>query len=126
MIIERNKHGEMVVINVMGTITLGESSKKFSDYLEKILQERPKGVIINMDKIDYVDSTGIGELVGYLSRYRDEKIPLALVNPRERILKLLTITGLEKVFPIFEEMKDALKWCERGDSNPHSLSATRS
>ena len=126
MIIEARKEGEIQIIQVSGTITLGESSRKFSEYLEKILRQHPGGVVIDMEKIDYVDSTGIGELVGYLSKFQNEHIPLALLNPRERILKLLNITGLDTVFKVFEDIDSAVRWCERGDSNPHSPKTTRS
>ena len=126
MKIEHEERGKVYILNISGTITIGESSRKFSEFLANVLDEEIRGVVVNMEEIDYVDSTGIGELVGHLSRYQDQKIPLAFLNPKQRILKLLSITGLDKVFPIFDDLETAVSWCERGDSNPHGLSTTRS
>lgn len=106
------------ILDISGTVTLGFGSKELADKLFELLDEPIKGVILNLENIDYIDSTGIGEMVGYLTRFESASKKIVLLKPQERILKLLKITKLDSIFKIFEEEKEALLWCERGDSNP--------
>ena len=72
-----------------------------------------------MEKIDYMDSTGLGELVGYLTKFEEAKKRIAILNPQPRVVKLLTITKLDRVFKSFADEGMAIEWCERGELNPH-------
>jgi anti-sigma B factor antagonist len=65
-------------------------------------------VIIDFSKINFIDSTGIGELVGYLGRFRSSHRELILVNPSERIRKLLQVAKLAELFPIYDTVDAAL------------------
>jgi anti-sigma B factor antagonist len=57
-------------------------------------------VILDLGELDFIDSTGLGALVGALKRFRDEDGDVALTNVRPRVAKLLTLTGLDKAFTI--------------------------
>jgi len=109
MKIERREESGVVIIALSGVIKLGESSRLFSNYLEGILDEGVSDLLIDMSEIDYVDSTGLGELVGYLQRFSDGGGKLALLRPQERILNLLKLTRLDEVFQIYEDEADGLK-----------------
>ena len=61
-----------------------------------------------MDKVEFLDSTGLGVLVGGLKRVRAHDGSLDLVCTRERILKIFRITGLTKVFGIHETVDQAI------------------
>jgi len=65
-------------------------------------------VIIDFTKIDYIDSTGIGELVGYLGKFTTQNRKLILVNPSERIQKLLKLAKLDVVFKIYGSEEEAI------------------
>lgn len=106
------------ILDISGTIILGSGSEELARKLEDLLQEKNPGVILNLENIDYIDSTGIGEMVGYLSKFENVSKKIVLLKPQERILKLLRITKLDKVFKVFEEEEEAILWCERGESNP--------
>ena len=58
--------------------------------------------------IDHVDSTGLGELVGYLQRFEKEGRRLALYRPHRRILSLLRLTRLDEIFSIYEDREEAI------------------
>ncbi len=108
MKIERTQEGTVSVLAVEGVIKLGESARQFSEYLESLLAQDVRAVLIDLSSIDYVDSTGLGELVGYLQRFTKEGRRLALLNPHQRILNLLKLTKLDEVFPIFESRTAAV------------------
>ena len=65
-------------------------------------------MLVDFSKINYIDSTGIGELVGYLGQFKDRPRKLILINPTDRIRKLLEVARLADLFPIHDSIDDAL------------------
>ena len=65
-------------------------------------------LVVDMEGVDFLDSTGLGVLVGGLKRVRAHDGSLRLVCTQERILKIFRITGLTKVFPIHDSVEDAI------------------
>jgi len=107
--IEKRQQDNVTVVVIEGVIKLGESAQLFSDYLNGLLEGDTGSVLIDMTGIDYVDSTGLGELVGYLQRFEGQGRRLALLRPQSRILNLLKLTKLDEVFPIFTVEDEAIK-----------------
>lgn len=108
VIVEKSNHGHSTLLKVEGTIKLGESAQFFAQTLKRALETEPGHVLVDLSEINYIDSTGIGELVGYLGRFRDTGRKLVLVNPSERIRKLLKIAKLDDLFPIYDTLDAAL------------------
>ena len=108
MIVEKRRIEDQILLLIEGVIKLGESAQFFAQTLERVLAECDGNVLIDLSKINYMDSTGIGELVGYLGRFRDQKRKLILVNPSERIRKLLQVAQLDVLFPTFDNLEAAL------------------
>ncbi len=125
MDLKKRTAGKVVILDISGTVVLGESSQQLAQTLADTLGDDLKGVVLNLEKIDYMDSTGLGELVGYLTKFEEAKKRIAVLNPQPRVVKLLTITKLDRVFKVFEKESAALDWCERGELNPHGPQATR-
>lgn len=109
MKIERSEEGAVTVLTIRGVIKLGESAQAFSTYLEGLLHEDVPAVLIDLAEIDYVDSTGLGELVGYLQRFTVRGKRMGLLNPQARILSLLKLTRLDEAFPIFMDRGEAVQ-----------------
>ncbi|QVQ50364.1 STAS domain-containing protein [Spiractinospora alimapuensis] len=65
-------------------------------------------LVVDMEKVEFLDSTGLGVLVGGLKRVRAHDGTLDLVCKQERILKIFRITGLTKVFGIHDTVRDAI------------------
>lgn len=110
MNIIRNRHQDVTLLDIQGVIKLGESAREFSSYLEKVLNDETGPVLINFEGINYMDSTGLGELIGYLQKFEDRQRKMALLNPNHRILALLKITKLDTVFKIFDNREQALSF----------------
>ncbi len=108
MIVEKRHLPGFTVLNVEGVIKLGESAQFFAQTLERALDHDEGHVIIDFSQINYIDSTGIGELVGYLGRFRDFERELILVNPSERIRKLLAVARLAELFPTYDSVEAAI------------------
>lgn len=96
---ERNDRWE---VKVIGEVDI-DSAEELKLKLVDLLSEKNRSVIINAEDMEYIDSTGLGMLIGIVKRLKAESNDLIIVNPKPGILKLLTITGLDKVFSVREE-----------------------
>jgi anti-sigma B factor antagonist len=114
MQVNRSEEGGVAIVEVEGTIKLGESAQQFAKALEAVFAGTRNGVVIDFARIDYVDSTGIGELVAYLQRFTRANRRVALFRPHHRLEALLKLTRLETIFPIFWEREDALRYVRAG------------
>ena len=109
MIVEKRQIEGFTLLLVEGVIKLGESAQFFAQTLERALGEDVGHVVIDFSKINYIDSTGIGELVGYLVRFREQSRKMILVNPSERITRLLEVAQLAREFPIYPTVEAAIQ-----------------
>lgn len=112
MNIIKNRQSDVTILDIQGVIKLGESAREFSSYLDKVLNEETGPVLINFEGINYMDSTGLGELIGYLQKFEDRQRKMALLKPNHRILALLKITKLDTVFKIFDSRDEALAYLQ--------------
>ncbi|MFQ5792996.1 MAG: STAS domain-containing protein [Acidobacteriota bacterium] len=112
MIIEKRSRDQVTILDIEGAIKLGESAEFFSEALDNVLRNEKTNVVIGFSGINYIDSTGIGELIGYLSKFSGQHRQVLLVNPSQRILKLLRVARLDKVFRIFKDEDSAVAWAQ--------------
>lgn len=108
MIVEKRRVGDHTVLAVEGVVKLGESAQFLAQTLERLLEEGGGHVMLDLDRINYIDSTGIGELVGYLARFKERSRRLVLVRPSERIRRLLDVAQLADLFPTYDDLDAAL------------------
>ena len=108
MEIERIEDGAVTVVIVRGVIKLGDSASTFSGFLREVLDRGTNPVVVDLEGIDHVDSTGLGELVGYLQRFEEQGRRMAFVNPSRRLRKLFALTRLDEVVPIFDDRASAV------------------
>jgi anti-sigma B factor antagonist len=76
--------------------------------LVDLVDQGKHNIIVDLQKVDFLDSSGLGVLVGGLKRVKPHKGSIVLIINEEKILKIFKITGLTKVFPIFDTEKKAL------------------
>ena len=108
MIVNKQQIGDVSVLSVEGVIKLGQSASFLAEALKRSLAEGNGHVLLDLSEVNYLDSTGIGELVGYLVRLRAQDRKLILVQPSERIVRLLTVAGVASLFPTYDTVPDAL------------------
>jgi len=108
MRLERENLDGVTVVKIHGVVKLGDSARELASLLEELLSTGTGAVLLDMEDIDYLDSTGLGELVGYLQRFSDAGRRLALLNPHTRVVNLLKLTHLDEVFTIFTGRDEAL------------------
>ena len=84
------------------------NSSKLRERRVTLIEGGQKELIINMSGVDYIDSTGLGTLVAGLKRASEQGGSIRIICPNDQIFKVFSITGLVKVFPIFNNEQDAL------------------
>ncbi len=110
MIIIRERRDGATILRIQGVVKMGESARQFSGFLEKVLEEDEGPVLLDFEKIDTLDSTGLGELIGYLQRFEEQDRRMAIVRPRDRVLALLKLTRLDTLIRTFPDDQAALEY----------------
>ena len=76
------------------------TATKLKESLSVINEENIKDVVINMQNLEYIDSTGLGILVGVLKRLKQKEKDIYILNTKPNVKKIFTITGLDKIFKL--------------------------
>ena len=95
------------VVDVEGEIDV-YTAPRLRELLIELVNSGFYQLVVNMEKVEFLDSTGLGVLVGGLKRVRAHDGSLDLVCTQERILKIFRITGLTKVFGIHDTVDEAI------------------
>ena len=95
------------VIDVQGEIDM-YTAPRLRELLIDLVGKGSYQLVVNLDKVGFLDSTGLGVLVGGLKRVRAHDGSLDLVCTQQRILKILKITGLTQVFGIYPTVDQAI------------------
>ncbi len=102
------KIGHVAVLDLAGKITIGEGDVILREKVMEILDSGQKNVLLNLEKVSYMDSAGIGELVACYKRSKEKGGTVKLLKPSGKVLDLLQLTKLEEVFDTFNDEKEAL------------------
>jgi anti-sigma B factor antagonist len=101
------QEGDHTVISVRGEIDV-YTAPSLRERLNELVASGHYHLVVDMEGVDFLDSTGLGVLVGGLKRVRSHDGTLHLVHVQEKILKVFRITGLNKVFSIRPTLEEAL------------------
>jgi anti-sigma B factor antagonist len=101
--------GNVSVLDLSGKITIGEGDMVLRDKVHELLDAGKNQILLNLEKITYMDSAGIGELVACYKRAREKGGTVRLLKPSGKVKDLLQLTKLEEVFDTFLEEAEALK-----------------
>jgi anti-sigma B factor antagonist len=105
--IETRHLGDVTVLECTGHLRLGETSSAFRNTFRETVKAGATKVLIDLAGVDYMDSTGIGELVGAHSIAASSGARIKLVRLPEKVANLLRLTRLCTVFQIHEDVDEA-------------------
>ncbi len=105
--LDTRTEGEHTVISVTGEIDV-YTAPKLREALIGLVNAGSYHLVVDVEGVDFLDSTGLGVLVGGLKRVRSHDGSLQIVCTHERLLKIFRITGLTKVFAIHDTVDDAV------------------
>jgi anti-sigma B factor antagonist len=101
--------GDVTVIACAGPIQIGETANQFRDVLRETLRSGSKKILLDLGGVKYVDSTGIGELVGLFTNASEVGASVRLANIPQKVRDVLEVTRLITVFAVYDTLADALK-----------------
>jgi len=99
----------VVVMDMSGRITLGEGSVVLRDAVRELLSKGNKKILANLAEVNYIDSSGIGELVSAFTTVKNQGGELKLLNLTKKVHDLLQITKLYTVFDVKDNEANAIK-----------------
>jgi anti-sigma B factor antagonist len=105
---------EAYTISLSGEVDL-YTAPEFKQQLLELVGQGAKDVIVDFTNTTFIDSTTLGVLVGGVKRLRPNGGQLSLVCSDRNITKIFEITGLDKVFPIYETRSEAVEKIESAD-----------
>ncbi len=108
MKIETRTVGDVKVLDCSGKITLGEGTMAIRNTVREVLKNGGKKIILNLADVNYIDSSGIGELVSTYTTVTNQGGHLKLLNLTKKIQELLAITKLLTVFQVFDNEQAAI------------------
>lgn len=100
-------HDDVSVVVVEGEVDV-QTAAQLRQALDQEIAEGHVRLVVNLDEVTFLDSTGLGVLVGRLKLVRNSSGWLRIVCSSERILRVFRITGLDKVFGIHPSLDEAL------------------
>jgi anti-sigma B factor antagonist len=104
--IRSEKDGSVCTLTLEGEIDV-YTAPRLKEELVSLIQGGCTHVIVDLEHVSFIDSSGLGVLVSALRRAREKDGAVRIVCTREGVLKIFRITGLDKVFPIFSDAAEA-------------------
>jgi anti-sigma B factor antagonist len=113
--------GDVTILDLTGRLSLGEevafgpgSGVVLGDTVRELTKKGQKKFVLNLAGVTYVDSSGVGQLVGALTTSRNQGGDTKLLNPSSQILDLLRITKLDTAFDIHNDEAVAIQSFSKG------------
>jgi anti-sigma B factor antagonist len=100
--------GGVTIVDLSGKITLGEGGITLREEVRKLLAEGKKKIVLNLAEVNYIDSSGLGELVSAYTAVKNAGGELKLLNLTSKVRDLLVITKLVTVFDVKEDEASAV------------------
>lgn len=109
MVLKARRLDDVVILDLSGRITIGEGTVVLREQIQRLLAKGDRKFLLNLADVDYIDSSGLGELVTAFTTVRNNQGQLKLLNLTRRVQDLLQITKLLTVFEAFNNETEALK-----------------
>jgi len=107
--IESREVSHVSILDVKGRIVLGDEIHQLRDAVRELLEQGKKKIILNLAGVDYIDSSGVGELVSAFTTVRGSGGELKLLNLSQKVQDVLYVTKLYTVFDIRDDEFTAVK-----------------
>jgi anti-anti-sigma factor len=108
MKLTHRNHQGVTIIYPEGKITLGDGDQELGEAVRTVLEQGGRKIIINLEKVSYLDSSGVGELVGCYTSIKNKAGELRICGMNSRIFNLITMTSLHSVFDVKDTEEESL------------------
>lgn len=101
--------GDVSIVDLAGRITLGEGSGLVRSTIKDLVNSGRKNILLNLKDVTYIDSAGLGEMVGSYASVTNGGGSIKLLHPQAKVHDLLQVTKLYTVFIAFDDEMTALR-----------------
>jgi anti-sigma B factor antagonist len=98
----------VTVLDLSGRITLGEGSVQLRDAIRGLISKGQKNILLNLAEVNYIDSSGLGELVSAFTTAKNQQAEVKLLKLTKKVHDLLQLTKLYTVFDIKDDEAEAI------------------
>jgi anti-sigma B factor antagonist len=98
-----------VILDLNGKLTGGPDADTFRDVFKSLIDQDKKNIIVNLEKVSWINSTGLGILISGYTSVRRSGGDLCIMNVSDRIESILYVTKLNLLFKTYESEEEALK-----------------
>ncbi len=116
LLLQTDTVADRTVLQVTGEIDV-YTAPKLRQRLVELVDEGVRRLVVDLRRVEFLDSTGLGVLVGGLKRVRPLGGTFVLVCAHERILKIFRITGLDRIFTIVDTVEEAVRIDDAADAD---------
>jgi anti-sigma B factor antagonist len=99
----------VTIVDIEGRITLGDETGKLRDMVRELIAEDKKKIVLNLAQVDYIDSSGVGELVSSYTAVKNSGGELKLLALNKKVQDILNVTKLYTVFDVKDDEFNAVK-----------------
>lgn len=99
--------GDLSLVRLAGEVDV-YSAPKLREAIKDLVDKGKYNIVVDLERVAFLDSTGLGVLVGGLKRVKHHDGDLGIVCNQEKILRIFRITGLTKVFPVYRSREELL------------------
>jgi anti-sigma B factor antagonist len=109
MSITTREVSHVTIVDIVGRITLGDETGQLRETIRRLIAEGKKKIILNLAQVDYIDSSGVGELVSGFTTVRNSGGELKLLGLTKKVHDIVQVTKLYTVFDIKDDEFTAIK-----------------
>jgi len=100
--------GQDVILSLSGKFVF-EARKEFQQAIQQAQEKSPRRVLLNMELVTYLDSAGLGLIALGLEQAKSQNIAYCLVNPTSVVQRILELTQMPKIIPVYKTEEEALR-----------------
>ena len=105
--IAQRSSSDVVILDLNGRLWILDLPLR--DLMNRLLGERQRHFVLNLAGVDYIDSSGLGQLISIWTSIRNKEGHMTVLNPNKRVQRLFDITRLNTIFEILENENDAVQ-----------------
>ncbi|MDD2359015.1 MAG: anti-sigma factor antagonist [Syntrophaceticus schinkii] len=108
------KLGNIMLIKLCGEFDLGAADYCRQEIDEKVRTEGAKDILFDLEKVTFIDSSGLGVILGRYRKAKENRGKVAISNANPRITKILELSGIMRLIPVYPTTSQALRFLGRG------------
>lgn len=107
--IQERQSGETIILDLEGDVIMGGGSAKLRQTINELLKEEKTNVLLNFEKVRYMDSSGTGEILSVSQSFQDAGGSLKLTNLTPKVEQVLALSSILPILDVYDDEASALQ-----------------